>query len=119
MANLSERLVVYREVAQSMSRNGANPFLNRLLLISAENIAHWNGLTTPDTNCHAAACLLHAAHDRVPIDTEIGGVVQSSWNGPSMPSRRSTPELTSPHVRRSWSPMRVTISCTPGSFLVG
>lgn len=39
VANLPERLTIYREVPTSMSREGSNPFQEKLILISAENIA--------------------------------------------------------------------------------
>jgi glycosyltransferase involved in cell wall biosynthesis len=77
VANLPERLVVYREVAQSMSRDAANPFLDRLLLISSENIAFWSGLKEPERHSRAAAALLHAAYSRVLPDTDIEAVVRT------------------------------------------
>jgi glycosyltransferase involved in cell wall biosynthesis len=39
VANLPERLTIYREVPTSMSREGANPFQEKLILITAENLA--------------------------------------------------------------------------------
>jgi len=39
VANIPDVLHVYREVPQSMSRNGDNPFLKNLLKISVENLA--------------------------------------------------------------------------------
>ncbi len=39
VANLPERLTIYREVPTSMSREGADPFKEKLILISAENLA--------------------------------------------------------------------------------
>ncbi len=66
VANLPERLVVYREVERSMSRDVANPFVGKLILISSENIAYWNGMSAPDVDCRAAACLIHAAYEAVP-----------------------------------------------------
>ena len=39
VANLPERLTIYREVPTSMSREGVDPFKERLILISAENLA--------------------------------------------------------------------------------
>lgn len=65
VANLPERLVVYRESPGSMSRVGPNPFLERLLLLSAENIAFWSGLDAPDTDCRDIAALNHAAYERL------------------------------------------------------
>ena len=39
MANLAERLTIYREVPTSLSRENADPFKEKLILISAENLA--------------------------------------------------------------------------------
>lgn len=75
VANLPERLVVYREMPSSMSRDSNNPFLERLLLISAENVAFWNGWDAPTRDCHTVAALLHAQHARVPADAQIDEIV--------------------------------------------
>ena len=76
IANLPDRLVVYREMAHSMSRDGADPFLQKLIVIGAENIAFWNHRDRPDADCRAAACLLHAAYDLIPPETRIEAVCQ-------------------------------------------
>ncbi|WP_439493740.1 glycosyltransferase family 2 protein [Bosea sp. (in: a-proteobacteria)] len=65
LANLPERLVVYREMPASMSRVGHNPFLDKLLPLSAENFAWWNGLAAPDEACRDCAAVLNGAYDRV------------------------------------------------------
>lgn len=74
VANLPERLVFYREMPSSMSRDGADPFLEKLLLLCAENIAWWNRLDAPDRACHDAAALLHAAYDRLSATADIEAV---------------------------------------------
>lgn len=74
VANLSQRLVIYRETPGSMSREGPNPFRERLLMLAAENIAHWAGLAAPDTPCRDAAALSHAAYDRLSPDAEIEAI---------------------------------------------
>lgn len=61
IANLPERLLVYREAAQSMSRTGVNPFQSKLLLLSAENLALTSGLSEPDVHCRDIAALVHQA----------------------------------------------------------
>ncbi len=62
VANLPERLTVYREVPSSLSRSGPNPFREKLVLISSENLAHATGCTTPE-QCHRdAAALTHKAY---------------------------------------------------------
>lgn len=65
VANLPERLLVYREVPQSMSRTGPNPFLDRLVSLSAENLAYANGLTQPNNTMVDAAALTHSAFHRL------------------------------------------------------
>lgn len=65
VANLPERLLVYREVQQSMSRTGSNPFLDRLVSLSAENLAFANGLTQSNPTMVDVAALTHAAFHRL------------------------------------------------------
>lgn len=65
IANLPERLLIYREVPQSMSRIGKNPFLEKLVTICAENLAYASGLTAPDTACMDVASLTHSAYHRL------------------------------------------------------
>lgn len=71
VANLADRLLAYREVPQSMSRVSSNPFLEKLLMLSAENIALANGLAEPDGRCRDAASLIHVAYDRVSEQARI------------------------------------------------
>jgi glycosyltransferase involved in cell wall biosynthesis len=59
VANLPERLLVYREAPQSMSRTGENPFQSKLVLLSAENVALTSGLAEPDQHCRNIAALMH------------------------------------------------------------
>lgn len=61
VANLPERLLVYREAAQSMSRTGENPFQSKLVLLSAENLALTSGLQAADRHCQDIAALFHQA----------------------------------------------------------
>ncbi|AYR22731.1 glycosyltransferase family 2 protein [Herbaspirillum rubrisubalbicans] len=65
VANLAEILLVYREVPQSMSRSGPNPFLDKLVTISAENLALANGMTVPNQDCIDAAAFTHSALHRL------------------------------------------------------
>jgi hypothetical protein len=65
VANLGERLTVYREVPSSMSRAGAQPFLERLVTISSENLAHATGATLPQQVHVDIAALVHGANARV------------------------------------------------------
>jgi glycosyltransferase involved in cell wall biosynthesis len=72
VANLPERLVIYREMPPSMSRAGRNPFLNKVLLISAENLSHASD--APMSVCGDAAALVHSAFDSVSSLCEIRAV---------------------------------------------
>ena len=65
IANLPERLLIYREVPQSMSRTGANPFLEKMVTICAENLAYASGLKTPSVACVDVAALTHSAYHRL------------------------------------------------------
>lgn len=65
VANLPERLLIYREVPQSMSRTGPNPFLDRLVTIGAENLAFANGLQAPNDATTDVAALTHSAFHRL------------------------------------------------------
>lgn len=61
IANLPERLTIYREVEASMSRvTVANPFLDKLVLISSENIAYELG-TERSADIVDLAALIHSA----------------------------------------------------------
>jgi hypothetical protein len=62
VANLAERLLVYREVPASMSRSGPNPFMERLVLICAENLAAALGQDAPSRDVLDVAALTHSAH---------------------------------------------------------
>jgi hypothetical protein len=65
VANLGERLTVYREVPSSMSRAGAQPFLERLVTISSENLAHACEAMVPEQVHVDIAALVHDADVRV------------------------------------------------------
>jgi glycosyltransferase involved in cell wall biosynthesis len=77
VANLPERLLVYREVPQSMSRTGPNPFLDRLVSLSAENLAFSNGLTEPNPTTTDVAALTHSAFHRLSRRPDINAMVQA------------------------------------------
>ena len=70
IANIAERLVIYRETPGSISRQGNNPFLEKLVTFSAENIAYAVGLDTPDIQCTNIAAFTHGALHRLikPLD---------------------------------------------------
>jgi glycosyltransferase involved in cell wall biosynthesis len=65
LANLPEVLHIYREIPRSMSRAGVSPFLLKLLVICAENIA-WASNDSPDNpDVRNIPALFHSAWERV------------------------------------------------------
>jgi glycosyltransferase involved in cell wall biosynthesis len=73
IANLPERLTIYREVPKSMSRSGANPFRERLIRIAAENLAA-AGQVQIDHRHRDIAALFHGARATVSNNPDIDGM---------------------------------------------
>jgi len=71
VANLAERLTVYREVSTSMSRAGERPFLEKLVTISSENLAYATGATAPQQVHVDIASLIHHAPARVSQSPDV------------------------------------------------
>lgn len=71
VANLTDRLLVYREVPQSMSRSGPNPFLDRLVSLSAENLAFANGFVKPTIAMVDVAAMTHSAFHRLSTRPDV------------------------------------------------
>lgn len=67
LANLPEVLMVYREVAGSMSRTTVVPFLQNVKKISAENIALASGEAVDLPEVMALPALFHGDYARVPL----------------------------------------------------
>jgi hypothetical protein len=74
VANLPERLLIYREMPGSMSRDGPSPFQEKLVLISAENLAHMSGGGFPMSVCVDASALIHAAYHKVSASCDMRAV---------------------------------------------
>jgi len=74
VANLGERLTVYREVISSMSRAGAQPFLQNLVTISSENLAHATGAAVPQQVHIDIAALVHGAKARLSPKPDLKGM---------------------------------------------
>jgi hypothetical protein len=72
VANLAERLTVYREVPSSMSRASAQPFLQKLVTISSENLAHATGAAQPEQVHIDIAALIHGAEAWVSPKPDAG-----------------------------------------------
>ncbi|WP_164936983.1 glycosyltransferase family A protein [Bradyrhizobium vignae] len=72
VSNLAERLTIYREVPTSMSRDGKDPFKDKLILISAENLAAATvGEPNPLPIHLDIASLLHGAPQRMSQGADI------------------------------------------------
>lgn len=74
VANIPDFLHVYREVPKSMSRNGINPFLDRVIDISSENLARAAGKDRPDQITKDLAALAHGAYYRVSPNPSINEI---------------------------------------------
>ena len=61
VSNIPEVLTVYREMSSSMSRISVNPFLNKVLLISAENLYAVLSSRWTFDDCLSLAHIYHAA----------------------------------------------------------
>lgn len=66
VANLPEALLAYREVPGSMSRTGLNPFLSKLIRISAENIAWYSARDIESPEVIAISRLAHGVYEGIP-----------------------------------------------------
>lgn len=72
VANLPERLTIYREVQTSMSRDGVDPFKEKLILISAENLAAATvGAPKPHQTHRDIASLVHGAPEKMSQAADI------------------------------------------------
>jgi glycosyltransferase involved in cell wall biosynthesis len=72
IANLPERLTIYRELPSSMSRASANPFKEKVILISAENLATaTDGVPKPRRIHLDIASYTHNAPEKVSQTADI------------------------------------------------
>jgi len=76
VANLPERLHIYREVHSSMSRTGPNPFLEKLVLVCSENIAHSIGSSEVSPEIVDIAALTHSAIQYISPHPDLMKMVQ-------------------------------------------
>jgi len=65
VANIPEVLNIYRETSSSMSRTGVNPFLAKVVAISAENLALLMGKEGPGQDLKNLSALYNGAYDKV------------------------------------------------------
>jgi hypothetical protein len=114
VANLAERLTVYREVPSSMSRAGVQPFLQKLVTISSENLAHATGATAPRQIHIDIAALVHGAEISVSrkldvkqvsaVIVEAGYGVAGGQPGPDLLQRIAQAEANIRHRLRLSQP---------------
>ena len=94
VANLPERLLVYREVPQSMSRVTGNRFLDKIVTISAENLAHAIGVEQPDSVCFDIAAIEHSAFHRLSAQPNIKQMCDVvTLAGNNIANRTHTPQV--------------------------
>jgi glycosyltransferase involved in cell wall biosynthesis len=74
VANLPERLTIYREVPSSMSRADAHPFKRKLVLLSAENLAAATGLARPEQIHVDIAALVHDLPDMLSRQSDLAAM---------------------------------------------
>jgi hypothetical protein len=89
VANIPEILHVYREIPQSMSRNGNNPFLKHLLKINTENLAAVTGEAYTWQSYQDLAALVHGEYQHYSGKTSIGelvSIVENAARGLSLVS---------------------------------
>ena len=124
IANLPERLTVYREVPSSMSRDKLQPFLEKLVTISSENLAHATGSAIPLQVHIDVAALVHGAATRLSPNPEIdrmravvaeaGRRIGGGQPGPGLARRIADAEfqlrhrmmLRQPMIGRMWQTAR-------------
>ena len=74
VANLPERLTVYREVPSSISRASTQLFLEKLVTISAENLAYATGARAPQGVYRDIADLIHGGEAHPSRKYDIKGM---------------------------------------------
>ena len=75
VANLPEVLMAYRELPGSMSRSGVNPFLSKLVKISAENIAWAVDCPVNSREVVALAKLMHGDYRDMPRGARLKAMI--------------------------------------------
>jgi cellulose synthase/poly-beta-1,6-N-acetylglucosamine synthase-like glycosyltransferase len=80
IANLAERLLVYREVPSSLSRAVPNPFIDCLVTISAENLAIANGQSEVSSVMTDIAALTHTANNRLSNSLNMNEMAKAVQN---------------------------------------
>jgi hypothetical protein len=76
VANLPDRLLIYREVAQSISRTQPSGILENVVTIAAENLAYVIGLDQPNVVCIDVAAIDHSAFHRLSGQSNINQICE-------------------------------------------
>jgi hypothetical protein len=71
VANLPERLTVYREVPKSISRKRSTSYIDKIVTISAENLAAAVGADPPSGDHWDIAALNHGVRGKLSADPDI------------------------------------------------
>jgi glycosyltransferase involved in cell wall biosynthesis len=83
VANIAEVLQIYREVGGSMSRSADSSLLDRIVDISAENLAWYAGKREPDPNFINLSALVNRAFHRlcptVSLQATISTLLVAAW----------------------------------------
>jgi hypothetical protein len=77
VANLPERLTIYREVPNSMSRKRSTCFIDKIVTISAENLAASVGAARPGRDHWDIAALNHRAFAKMSADPDIDSMCRT------------------------------------------
>jgi hypothetical protein len=84
IANIAEVLHIYREMPQSMSRSGDNPFFQHLLKINAENLAWATGKSYSNKSIEDLVALKHGFYQQFSCNTslrELISIIQKAGHG--------------------------------------
>ena len=76
VANLAERLTIYREVPKSMSRAGSSS-VDKIVMISAENLAAAVGAETPGRDHWDIAALNHRVPGKLSANADIESICRT------------------------------------------
>lgn len=76
VANIPEILHVYREIPKSMSRDDINPFLDRVIKISAENLSWVSGSAVIDQKAIDTAAVMNGGYHHFSTKTKLQDISQ-------------------------------------------
>lgn len=113
VANIPEILHVYREVPRSMSRDGVNPFLERVINISVENLAWVTGREKKDRDINDYAALIHGSYHRLTRNPDHQSMSSMLYEAADILSNHQNPqrEILRERVRERL-PARLPFSIT-------